>query len=175
MEENMHEGRIFTYDFNTSKKSIVSDCEDYARRNSDGGGLAFDIKFEDRLFDNYEKAREYLTKKSESSWYYCGAVQYLEYPKLSETKHYQDLKQRLDEWSKKLDDLDSNIHYANVKASFVSCPTCNSKINREYIKWNYCPICRNDMRPKTTLDTIARYKEIIKDLKKQLTLELEKM
>lgn len=169
----MHNIITWNYDLGTKPKSIQIDAETLAKR--DGDGLYCDIKFNDLLFDNEEKALEYLNRKTDSGDYYCGAVKYLEYPNLPKSKHYEDLEQRLGEWNKKYNDLRNKIHYANVKASFVSCPSCNSKINKEFIKWNYCPICRNDMRPKSTLDTIKRYEEICNDLKKQLKIETLKL
>ena len=53
------------------------------------------------------------------------------------------------------------------KAAYVSCTKCGSKLNREYLKSDTCPICRTDMRSDTTQSILARYFKKICDLKNE--------
>ena len=53
------------------------------------------------------------------------------------------------------------------KAAYVSCPKCMSKLNKEYLKNDKCPVCRSDMRSDTTKATLERYQKKIASLKKE--------
>ena len=46
--------------------------------------------------------------------------------------------------------LNNHVAAKDFKSEFVGCKHCGSKINREYIKSNACPVCRGDMRSDTT-------------------------
>ena len=52
----------------------------------------------------------------------------------------------------------------SFKARHVGCPRCESKLNREFLTGESCPVCRTDLRAKTTLDKLAWYKEKRKEL-----------
>ena len=54
--------------------------------------------------------------------------------------------------------LNNKFHFAESKSAFIGCQTCGSKISHEYLKGNCCPVCGNDLRPKSTRDTVAKYK-----------------
>lgn len=52
------------------------------------------------------------------------------------------------------------IHYAKdkVKSAFVTCRKCGSKLSTEYIKSNYCALCRADLRPDSARERLAKLK-----------------
>lgn len=43
----------------------------------------------------------------------------------------------------------------SFKAQLVGCKKCGSRLNREYLKSNFCPLCRADMRSETELQSGA--------------------
>lgn len=48
------------------------------------------------------------------------------------------------------------------KSKQVGCQKCGSKLTIEYLKWETCPVCNQDLRGKTTLETIERFNERIR-------------
>ena len=165
----MHNIITKVYDENVDKNKIEKRLNQLAKEDGDYGGLPHPIRWIDHTCSNEDVARDYINH-NDNGWYDQIAVKFLDYPTInSSTK--ENLMQRRKEWCDKLNELRNKIHYANVKSNFVSCQKCESKINRKFIKWNICPICRTDMRPKSTLDLIARYEQIIKDIDKQLKEE----
>lgn len=160
----MHGIDYLVYDSKESWEKIQAKARKTCASRSEYGHDSGDIRKLSYVAKNYEEAEEYI-KSQDRDWYDCLACQFYEYPNLkSKTLETIDLK--IKALNTKYYDMDRKIHYANVKASFVSCPYCNSKINKDFIKWNNCPICRKDMRPKTTLDNLAKLKEKITELAK---------
>ena len=169
----MHEVYVTSYEENVNKKEVQEFWDNkakYADYQEGCSGLLNDIRWINTICENKQQAQEFI-EKNDKGWYDQLAVKYYDYPSLEKTKKYEDLEKRINDWTKKLGLLSSNIHYSNVKSKFISCPNCDSKLNTSFIKWNVCPICKNDMRPKTILDTIKRYKEIISNLNNELKEE----
>ena len=170
---------------NTLKKSIdkakniirmdvrsLADLEEFPNM----GDYIMPIKIiTNNVFDSVEDARDYCYDNY-AKWgrNYNVMVAFRDRLSAKETKKIKDLKNRIDLEEKK------KIKYANshaintFKSKLIGCPNCGSKINKEYIKRDKCPICNNDLRSKTTIETIARYESKIKDLKKKIKDEEKK-
>lgn len=167
----MHGITYLIYDSKESWSSISSKARKECANRSEYGHDSGSITKYSHIAKNKEEAIEYL-KSKDTGWYDCIACQFYEFPNLS-SKVVESLDNKIKELNNKYFELNNTIHYANVKASFVSCPSCNSKINKDFIKWNNCPICRIDMRPKTILDRLAQYKEKIKSLEIEKNNEIK--
>lgn len=169
----MHEIRHLTYDGKLDFKTIMKYADEEYYNGCEYHNHLDSLRQINKngVYNSYDDAREAI-EKADDNWYDQIACKYYHYPNLVYSKKYLGIEERLKEWNKKLYTLQDTIHYKNVKASFISCPKCNSKINKEFIRSNFCPVCRNDMRPKTTLDTIKRYEEIILNLRIDLNNEL---
>lgn len=61
-----------------------------------------------------------------------------------------------------------------LKASYIGCPKCGSKLAKEYLSGEYCPLCRTDLRSKTKQETLAKYQEKSKAIIKAIQAEEEK-
>ena len=55
-----------------------------------------------------------------------------------------------------------------AKSKFVSCKKCGSKIATGYLHSNYCPVCREDLRPKSLLDSIKSMHDRRDELDKKI-------
>ena len=173
----MHNKRYEIYNENVNKKKIQTYWDEYAAREDwqEGcSGLSQDIRWIDYVCEDYDAAYKYI-ENHDRGWYDQLAIKFKEYPELKYSKKYETLLNRLKEIQKRLDDLENKIHYARVTSKFVGCKKCGSKIASAYIKSNYCPICRLDLRPTTILEKIKGYKEKISQLKKELEEEKHKM
>lgn len=52
-------------------------------------------------------------------------------------------------------------------SAYIGCQNCGSKLNKELLKGEKCPVCGSDLRSKTTLNRIDSYDKRIKNLEKK--------
>ena len=175
-------GHVVNYDIqaeNVNRKKVQAYWDDYAAREDwqEGcSGLATNIRWiERKICEDEESARDYISE-NDNGWYDQLAVRFYDYPKLKESKKYSDLKERLSKAEKELYALENTKYTETLtKTEFVGCKCCGSKISVKHFKGSYCPVCRADMRPKSTLDRIERMKEKNESLKKDLKTEEKKL
>lgn len=175
-----------TYEENVNKKLVQAEWDHYAAMEDwqEGcSGLPGKIRWINHTCNNYDEAMEYI-EKTDSGWYDQLAVKYLEYPELKKSKTLSTMEEQLEKLQKKRNEITSKIHYANVKSNFISCRNCESKINSRYFTEkvpnyirlkNTCPVCKSDLRPQSTLDSIKNIEEKIKELQKKIDTERRKI
>lgn len=164
----MHERQFWSYPINVSQTKVLKEVQYRADLEGDHKGQVKGIAWSSLIFPNFDKAQEYLLN--------CGknmAVQYKDLPK-EEPKAVQTAREKVKETEHKYFDADRKFHFENVKSEFIGCKKCGSKINRTYLKKNYCPICNNDLRPNTTLEKIGKYKAEWEKAKNNLNEEINK-
>lgn len=120
-------------------------------------------------FKTKDEATDYLYQQQ--SW---NESLYATYD-LRRSSKYITLKKRLDAEIKKLADYEKEHSCSSFKAALISCSCCNSKINKKYIEKDICPVCGTDLRSKTTIETVERYRKNIKQLTKELLDEEKAM
>ena len=173
---------ILTFPADTPKQKIQDRCDRWGSANADqevrgytGGGLGFPIRFTERLFENREKAEEYL--EGTYGDYRQIAVRYYKCPELKETAKMKTLAKQRSECAEKLRKLEEP-HYAGVSSRTVTCRHCGSALATAYCAsgWrNRCPVCKAEMRPASVLERIARLREKQKTIEKEYRLEREKL
>lgn len=127
------------------------------------------------VFDNFDDAEHYCMDEY-TSWMrnYNVMVAFYDTKCVKTTKRLITLKERRENEISKLNNYAKEHSVSAFKASYVSCPKCGSKINKDYISNDRCPLCRTDLRSETTKKTLARYKENIKQIEKQIRTEEQK-
>ena len=161
----MHRIDYLDFDSNTPKLRILDECIEIARRNGDSGSLYSPIAYFDDILETREEALKFIEEKD--SWYSNLAVRY----KYLDSKKGIELEKKLNELLKKKEEYKKAHSISSFKAEFVGCSSCGSKLSKHHLKGNTCPLCGNDLRSQTTMDTLKRYEERIKTLKEQLKLE----
>ena len=86
----------------------------------------------------------------------------------------QKLKERIQAAEEKLKNYEQSHGIQSFKAAYISCPKCGSKINKQYIPKDRCPLCKEDLRSATTKETVKRYQTKIKELNALLKEKEEK-
>lgn len=158
----MHNVEYFTYDENIKRDWVQRELDHYVSCETyqEGGhGLGQNIRWLESLgvCENYDEAEQCI-KDHDRKWYDQLAVRYYE-----PAKGFSDKK--LEELKAKTSSLLDNYHakdcvWANgLKSEYTRCKKCGSKIKREYIKTNRCPVCSADLRPETTLKAVQAAKE----------------
>lgn len=172
-----HEIKHFTYPENVNKTKVQHDLDNYAAREDwqEGcSGLNSPIRWIDHVCANYDEAEAYI-ESHDKGWYDQLAVKYREYEKIEPTKALLSLKDRLEKEVEKATWYAAAHSVSSFKAEFVGCPDCGSKLKRTLLKSEKCPLCRAELRGKTTVETLARYDANIRDLQKQIKEEEKKM
>ena len=172
-----HEIRYFDYPENVNRAAVQKEMDALAARNGwEEGvrGLASPIVWHDRVCLDEDEARKFIDNR-DTGWYCQLAVKYRVFPKLEPTKTLLSLRARLDAERDKYNKYLSDHSVSKLKAEYVGCPECGSKLKRELLRAEKCPLCRKDLRSKTTLDTLARYSANIDNLHAEIKAEEKKM
>jgi len=124
-----------------------------------------------KVFNSYNDAQDYCLDHAEK-WSYAIAVYYR--IKSNKTNNKLDrFQERLTNELTLLSGIDSGLPIA--KSLTIGCKSCKSNVTRSYIKGVICPVCKNDLRSTTAINRVASIKDRIDKLRKQITLEENKM
>ena len=171
-----HEIKYLTYDVSTPISRIEAEIQHYVscRTVEEGGhGLNDPIRWRgDTIYADYDQA--YAAINTVDRPYDQIAVKYRVYPKAEPSAAMKTLEARLSAEQQKRVDYAKKHSVSTFKAEYVGCPTCGSKLKKELLSGEHCPLCRGDLRGKTTLETLAKYSENIKELQNKIQIERRK-
>ena len=123
-------------------------CGPYILRQTEHGWSAIYCMAEK---SRYEK--KLISENNSTSTKALAALQrYLENGKKApESKKEDELYQEYVEYSK-------THSIQNARSSFITCSTCRSMLNKRLLSSNRCPLCGNDLRPKSVLNKLTQYR-----------------
>lgn len=163
----------------TATKGQISEARDRViRRNGERDGdilLSHDNGFklhDGNIFDSYDEAVHEI-ERLDRGWYDDHGVLYRDYSRVKPTKEIDNLKRRISETRIKQKEFVQNHMPNRVKAEFVGCRVCGSKVAKKYLEGIYCPVCHKDIRPQSTIDKDKSYSAKIRELQDRI-IELEK-
>lgn len=133
-------------------------------------------KMSERIFDCYEDADSYLdTFNWERKYNPIVAFRDVDLKNIKKTKKIENLELRKEKENEKLLEYYRKTDVKNFKAKLITCPKCESKINKDYINNCICPLCKTDLRSETTKKTIERYESNIEKLEEEIKKENKKL
>ena len=176
---------IVDYQIVEKEKDILQVAEDFAYRNCDreenyGGDYHGNMHISHREpFANYQETYDYIERYTQDKFYYDMAVRFYDNGSLPSTKKEEKLKEKIQIETQKLKDYLIKNKLTTRKSAFFGCPTCGSKIARQYFENPKfperiivnCPVCQTDLRSETVLKRIEGFEEKLIELKKELTFE----
>lgn len=127
-----------------------------------------DIAFrEHRIFDSYNDAHEYCLENAEK-WSYAIAVKYR--PDGKDSRVLANMKEKLRELIEQRDNLARSLQDAinEAKSKTIGCTSCESKINRKFVKRAKCPVCDELLLSQTAINRIRSSNEKVEKLKKKV-------
>ena len=126
-------------------------------------------------FESFEDAEEYAESISDK-WRrkYNICLPFKDTTESKETQKIAELKERIRQTYEKRDSYIETHHVKSFKAAFIGCQRCGSKINREYLRNDHCPICHAELRSETVIKTIKSYDRKILNMEKKLREEKSK-
>lgn len=151
----MHNIEYYSYKETEDKKAIQTELDDYVEHATweEGGSTTGGIRWIDHVCRSYDEAKKYI-EEHDKGWYDCLAVKYIS-PIQERCAKVEELgkkiKEAYDDYHKK----DSAIYVKTRTSEFIGCSDCKSRLAAKYLNTNFCPVCRADLRPETTLKAIA--------------------
>lgn len=154
----------------TSRKEITDTICGIVARSGDGYGTDKIMFFVDPICDNENAAEEYI-KKIDRDFYGGYAVRYYDFSGVKDSQKVKELEDKIVEiFAKKRAFADAHS-VKNQKAAFVGCACCGSKLNRERLNNNRCPVCFDDLRSESTLNKLASYDSRIDECNRKIDQE----
>ena len=150
-----HNIEYFEYPESTKESAIEKKLQNYVevRCVAEGGHLGA-IRWMNKHICSSRADAENFLKENDKGWYDCLAVRF-RIP-ASGNKKVEELRGKAAIAHGAYYQSNQVVATASMKSAFVACKSCGSKLNREKLKTNFCPVCRADMRSKTELARINR-------------------
>lgn len=171
-------GHIIDYDVYSEKvsKSYVQEKWDKIAYGREGSGLPNKIRWLDITLNSYEEAKEYISKV-DKGWYDCLAVKYKDFDisSIKAPKKLQELKDRCSRLEKEYREISNIVECKTFKSQLITCKQCNSKLNKDYMHSNKCPLCGNDIRSDTTKKRIKAKYDALLSIRQQIEEENKKL
>lgn len=162
------EYRIFKKDVNKSKAQ--KELNDYVSRETwqEGGhGLGQDIRwYENKVYGSEDEAKDAI-EKLDRGWYDQLAVLYEHHSNPRDTKVIEMQNKRAKLFTEYLE-KDRAVYAKTLKSKFIGCKHCGSKLAKDYLTRNYCPVCKAEMRPEHVLKAIESAKNKWQKLDSQI-------
>ena len=172
-----HNIRHAVYPEDVNKKAVEAEWNERVRHicwEEGSGGLDRPIRWLDHICKDQDEAEEYI-KSHDRGWYDQLAVRFREYPKVEPSKTLENLRKRRAAESEKYSAYAKAHSVSSFKAEFIGCPCCGSKLKRELLRSEGCPLCRAELRSKTTIETLGRYSKNMCELDKLIGVEERKL
>lgn len=169
----MHNIHYIVCDGAVNRNAIMANIRSHAME--DGDGYSSHMTWHDAVspLESEDAARAFIESK-DNGWYDDHAVRFLDYSGAKNTKKIDELSAKLKqlEHDEKLYIIAHSVH--SFKASYVGCPKCGSKLNKDYISGERCPLCRTDLRAASTLKKLQWYKEKQSECRNKIESEKRK-
>lgn len=151
----MHNIHHWDLEENCDRREVVLDIQDYAE--SEGDGYSGPMHWHDEVqpLKNREEAEKWI-EEHDRGWYDDHAVRYIDNSQVV-TKKVEDLQKRFSETALKISEYEREHSIKNLKAEYIGCQKCGSRLKRSLIVGERCPLCRNDLRSETTKKALEGY------------------
>ena len=154
----MHNICHYVYPENVDKKKVFNELNDYVEHVcwQEGGSLDH-IRWENYpILENRRDAEEWISKH-DRGWYDNLAVRFTK-PVDKSTDKLIAIRNKIQETFKEYKARDSKLYAETVTSNYIGCKKCGSKLSREHLKSNSCPLCREELRPEHMLKNVLAAK-----------------
>lgn len=163
----MHMTEYFTYSEKKSKEKIFAELNSYVSKRTENHECISKIRWmegEKYVYPCEEDAEEAISRIDLESGLYddCIAV------KFRKVEEDRNLRAKACAAWAAYHEAENVVVAKSFKAQLVGCKKCGSRLNREYLKSNFCPLCGADMRSETELHRIQRLREKAEDAEKKI-------
>lgn len=151
-------------------KQVTDDVIDYVNHNGDRYGTnSIRVPIE-KVFDTVEEAETFIEKVDRHN--YDGiAVKFLDFSEVEENAKIKELRTKIADTVRKQRDYIAAHSVKKQKAAYIGCRACGSKLNKEKLKSERCPLCNSDLRSASTQERIASFYAKIEEYNKKIKQE----
>ena len=168
-----HEIHYMNCNENCNRRQVMDEIQTYSRLHGDGYHSSLTWHDNVNPLDSYEAAKKFIEEHENNKWD-DHAVRFYDY---SCTEKSTKIKQLEDTIAKLRTDKAAWIHSHSVKgfkAQYIGCSKCGSKLSREHLRGEHCPLCNTDLRSDYVLEKIEWYDHKIDLCFKQIQEEWNK-
>lgn len=154
-------------------QKIADDVIRYVQSHGDGYGtdrLRFPTE---QVFDNINEAHAYIDSH-DKGWYDGIAVKFLDYTGVAATKKIQEYEAKIADLVHKKKEYIKAHSVHTQKAAYIGCAGCGSKLNKDKLRGEHCPLCGKDLRAVSTLERIDSFDARVNELNVKITEERKK-
>lgn len=148
----MHNIEFTSFGENCDRQDVVDQISRYCEH--EGDGLYNGIRWLENagILKDREAAQDYLEKRDRGS-YDNLAVRYY-YRMEVDTPKAKELDMKVAEARKEWLRRNDVLYPKTLTAEFIGCKNCGSKLKREFLHMNKCPVCGKDLRPASMMKPI---------------------
>lgn len=118
------------------------------------------------VYQDYSEA-ENAIHDMEIGRYNDHAVLFIDRTSTKPTKAMQAVEDRIKAVQQKRNEYAEKCHVKHRNADFIGCKMCGSKLKREYLRSNKCPLCGSDLRSESVIKKLGDYDVKLDDLGKK--------
>lgn len=172
-----HNIEYFEYGIEKPMKEIIAELDAYVhhRTYAEGGSGVGHIRvYEGQVHKSHADAMEWIRAHDDGN-YNQMAVVYRRLPEGVTSKALEAIKEKIKVANAQYSTEWAKVPHKNIKAEFIACKGCGSKLKRALLTGNYCPVCRADLRSATQLDKIQRLRKKVEELEQKHEAEEQKL
>lgn len=147
---------------NVKRDWVLSKIVEEACR--DGDGYSGPLKWHDEIpVQENRDAAEAKIKQLDKGWYDDHAVRYYDYSSAKPTAKMDEIRQRIAKINDQKMKFVEKTSVKKFKADYIGCRECGSKLRRNKLRSEHCPLCGKDLRANSTIEKIKDYDKKIND------------
>lgn len=169
-------GHAVNYKSFPAEKSVqeIADWVSETVCNSGDGYGTDSIRELPGICQNYEEAKRRIADADVNSFYGGFAVKYRDVFSTEDSATAEDLQRRAREMRKKHAAYGAAHSILQRKADFIGCPKCGSKLRRERLHAECCPLCGTDLRSPGVIARLLDLAEKARKLDEKYAAEKQK-
>lgn len=113
----------------------------------------------------YKKAQEL---ERERGSYNDFAIPFYEEVKQEPTKQMLNLEKRLEKLQDDKAEYEKKHSVKTLSSKLITCKHCESKVAKDFLQRETCPVCGEDLRSQYILDRLKKYNEDYRRLSREL-------
>jgi len=155
----MHNIEYYSYGENIKRDYVQRELDSYVAHadwQEGCSGLYHDIRWleSEPVCADEEAARETINRRDRGN-YDQLAVRYYEPEPIKNNKAFEAMLEKAKAAYSDYLTKDRALYPETLKAEFIGCKGCGSRLSRVHLKFNRCPVCHADLRPKSALNAVA--------------------
>ena len=151
-----HEIKYIVCKENQSRQDIMDDIQSYARRHGDG--YSSYVTWHEKVppLDSYDEARAFIDKHYNGN-YSDHAVRYYDYRNVPDSAKIKKIQVQIQELRTAKSEWIKSHSVKAQKAQYIGCSKCGSKLSKNHLHGECCPLCGTDLRSGYILEKIEWY------------------